>query len=162
MCSNPLNPLPSQAIVEESSEAIIQTARLRDGYLTTAQRRTEQILAPTGPFKPLLEKYMATVAPNRYKAVDLVKVRGDIGKFLRFVVQDLRIVDLDQIRPSTITRYIERQRANGLTSHNFLGHLASFFVWLISQELYDRGNPVINNLHRGQMHSELDSSASTQ
>jgi hypothetical protein len=153
MCSKPQGPRPSEA-VEESTNAIIQIARLRDGYRTASHHRTEQILAPTGTFRPLVEKYMATVAPNRYKAVDLIKVRGSIGKFLRFVVQDLRIVDLDQIRPSTITCYIERQRANGLTSHNFLGHLASFFVWLISQELYDRGNPIINNLHRGQMSSK--------
>lgn len=110
--------------------------------------RAELILGPTGPFRPLIERYMKEEAPNRYVAKDLVTIRGDVASFFRFVVGDLQIKDLDQIRPSTITRYVEKRRADGYSSFLFLGKLATFFVWAISLGLYDNGNPVVARVHR--------------
>ena len=151
MCSSSTDPTLTRTTIEEPSITNTRCVRARDGYKTPTVRRTELMLGPTGSFRPLIEEYMTTVAPTNYKPDALIRVRGSICKFFRFVAQDLQIADLDQIRPSIITKFINEQRANGLTSHNFIGHLASFFVWLISEELYDRGNPVINRLHREQM-----------
>jgi hypothetical protein len=151
VCSNQANPLPSQVAAGELAEAPNVGAQTRPDYQTQAVRRAELILGPTGPFRPLIEQYLATVVPGYYKPTTVAQVRSSIGKFFRFIVQNQRIQDLDQIRPSTITRFIELERDRGLTSMNFIGHISSFFVWLISLELYDRGNPVIARLHRPKM-----------
>lgn len=151
MCSNSTNPSPLKAGVEPSPQPTVHAIRAREGYQTPDIRRTELILGPTGPFRPLIERYMAEAAPRKYIAKDLLKVRGDIAKFFRFVARDLHIDDVDAIRPSTITRYVERQRAEGHSTFLFLGHLATFFTWVISLELYDHGNPVVNRVHRAMM-----------
>jgi len=151
VCRNELNPIPSQLAAEESAEAPKVGPHARPDYQPTAVRRADLILGPTGPFRPLIERYLETVVPIYYRRATLIQVRSSIGKFFRFVVQEQRIQDLDQIRPSTITRFIESERGRGLTSINFIGHISSFFVWLISLELYDRGNPVIARLHRSKM-----------
>jgi hypothetical protein len=104
---------------------------------------------------------MAEAAPDRYRPQDLIKVRGNIGKFFRFVFQDQHFEDLDQIRPSTVSRFIDVERARGLSSHIFLGHLSTFFVWVTSLGLYDRGNPVVNRVHRPQMMFGRDSLTSS-
>lgn len=140
----------------------LQVPIARAGYLPPDVRWNELILGPTGPFRPLIEKYLATTAPNFYRGQDLVKIRGNLGKFFRFVAQDLAVTQLDEIRPSTITKYIARERSAGMRSHLFLGQLSTFFVWVISEELYDRGNPVINRLHRRQMRFGLDAFATNQ
>jgi len=116
------------------------------------------VLGPTGPFRPLIERYLSTVVPSYYKPTTLVQVRSSIAKFFRFVVREEHINELDQIRPSIITRFIEVERARGLAGINFIGHISSFFVWVISLELYDRGNPVISRLHRPKMSSQPSSS----
>lgn len=162
MSTKHIHQCPSQATAEEPTLAPNHCVRARDGYQTPAVRRAELTLGPTGPFRPLIERYMATVAANHYKPEGLVRVRGNLGKFFRFLVQDLGIEDLDKVRPSTITRFIERERKHGLSNHNFLGHLASFFVWVISLETYDQGNPVINRLHRRQMTTGVDPSTSAR
>ncbi len=130
-------------------------------YITPAARRAELILAPTGPFRPLIERYMLEAAPSRYIAQDLVKVRGDIASFCRFVFNDLHIRDLDEIRPSTVSRFVEKRRAEGYTTFLFLGKLATFFVWVIEQGLYDHGNPVVNRLHRKLMMAPRESNSIT-
>jgi site-specific recombinase XerD len=101
---------------------------------------------------------LSTVVPSYYKLNTLVQVRSSIAKFFRFVVREEHINELDQIRPSTISRFIEVERERGLTGINFIGHISSFFVWVISLELYDRGNPVISRLHRPKMSSQPSSS----
>ena len=151
MCSNQTNPLSSQLATEASGEVPNISLQTRPDYQPPAISRANLILGPTGPFRPLIEKYLATVVPSYYKPGTIIQVRSSIGKFFRFVVQEQGIKDLDQIRPSTITRFIESERGRGLTSINFIGHISSFFVWLISLELYDRGNPVIARLHRSKM-----------
>lgn len=120
----------------------------RENYVEPNVLRAELILGPTGPFRPIIECYLSEEAPNRYVERDLVVVRGDIASFFRFVVNELHIEDLDQIRPSTITRYVEKRRSEGYSSFLFLGKLATFFVWAISEGLYDNGNPVVKGVHR--------------
>jgi hypothetical protein len=161
MCSSSTNPALLTTGAEQSSRPTVHVLRAREGYQTPDVRRTELILGPTGPFRSLIERYMSEAAPGKYIAKDLVKVRGDIAKFFRFLVQDRHIEDLDPIRPSTISRYIEKQRADGYSTFLFLGRLATFFTWVISLELYDHGNPVVNRVHRPMMMAPRGTSNST-
>lgn len=154
MSNNDVNILSSQPTVERPTDPIGHLPQPSPTYQAPGVRRAEMVLGPTGPFRPLIEKYLATVVPSYYKPSTLIQVRSSIAKFFRFVVRDQHIEDLDQIRPSTISRFIEVERERGLTGINFIGHISSFFVWLISQELYDRGNPVISRLHRPKMASQ--------
>ena len=158
MSTNADCPITSPATIERPIGAPSHFPQLRDMNQANAVRRANLVLGPTGPFRPLIEKYLSTVVPSYYKPNTLIQVRSSIGKFFRFVVRDQHINDLDQIRPSTITRFIEVERERGLTGINFIGHISSFFVWLISLELYDRGNPVISRLHRPKMSSPPNSS----
>lgn len=143
----------------QTGQRELTAAVVRGGYRTGEDQRAEFILGPTASFRKLIEMYLATVAPTIYEKKDLTTVRNSIGSFFRFLVSDLQIDDLELIRPSTITRYIEFRSRLGYTSHNFLGHLSSFFLWLTSTGRYDRGNPVVNRLHRQQMASLRKSSS---
>ena len=133
----------------------------RVGNISGKAWRAELILSQTGRFRPLIEEYLATVAPKNYKAKDVSTVRVSIGMLFRYIVQDLHIDDLDLVRPSTITRYIDSRRALGYLSFTFLGHIASFFSWLAYRGDYDRGNPVIRRFHRERMSAPLDLSGLT-
>jgi len=120
----------------------------RDGYRDGEAQKNEFVLGPTCSFRGVIQEYLESFAPTIYKKRDLTTVRSSIGMFFRFVANDLYIDDLDFIRTSTITLYIEYRRRQGYASFNFLGHLSSFFVWLTSTGRYDRGNPVVRRLHR--------------
>ena len=161
MSTNIPEPIPAMPETGVQPTASHQTLQAREGYLPPAVRRAELILGPTGPFRPLIERYMREAAPSRYIPKDLVKVRCDIASFFRFVVHDLHIEDLDEIRPSTVTRFVEKRRADGYTTYLFLGRLATFFVWVIEVGLYDNGNPVVNRLHRPMMMAPRTTSSIT-
>ena len=133
---------------EEPTSAGNQCAKLRDGYLTQDARRTELILGPTGAFRPLVELYMKSVAPNHYKAEDLFRVRGSMGKFLRFVVQNQHIEEILEIRPSTVTAFIRGELERGVRNRIVVGHLSRFFEWLVCDFGIDLGNPVVPRMHR--------------
>ena len=81
----------------------------------------------------------------------LIQLLIERGVKFRRIGFNLQIDDLELIRPSTVTQYIEFRSQLGYTSHNFLGHLSSFFLWLTSTGQYDRGNPVVNRFHREQI-----------
>jgi integrase/recombinase XerD len=119
-------------------------------FCTVDHRRAfdeEQILGPTGVFRPLIEEYMATAAANYYAAGTLSAVRVTLAKFFRFVMQAEKIANLDAIRSGVITRFIAAERERGLTSRNYVGHLSTLFNWLIADERYERANPVVARIH---------------
>ena len=107
----------------------------------------EQILGPTGVFRPLIEEYMATAAANYYAAGTLSAVRVSLANFFRFVAHAEKITNLDAIRSGVITRFIAAERERGLTSRNHVGHLSTLFNWLIAEERYERANPVVPRIH---------------
>ncbi len=108
---------------------------------------TEQILGPTGVFRGLIDEYMSTAAANYYAPGTLPTVRVSLAKFFRFAVQVEKAARLTDIRPGVITRFIAVERERGLTSRSFVGHLSTFFAWLIAEERYDRANPVVSRIH---------------
>jgi integrase len=95
----------------------------------------------------VIEEYLTIAAPNYYALSTTYTVRVSLAKFFRFVVAEGGISTLSEIRPSIITRFIAAERVRGLTSRNFVGHLATFFNWLIAEERYDRANPVVARIH---------------
>jgi len=143
--NNVVHPLSSPSVEVEPEHAAPVT---REGYRDGEAQKNEFILAATGSFRPAIQEYLATVAPMAYKKKDLTTVRNSIGLFFKFVVEELRVDDLDLIRTSTITRYVQYRSRLGYISFNFLGHLSSFFVWLTSTGRSDRGNPVVRRIHR--------------
>lgn len=150
MSSNPVAP-PTSSDVELQGAEPVQLTDARHDSPQSAIRRADLLLGPTGPFRPLLERYMTIAATTIYQRRPLTQIRGSIALFFRYVVLVEGINDLEQIRPSTITRFIDAERARGIRNHLFLGRLSTFFLWLISEGLYDRGNPVINRIHRPLM-----------
>ena len=107
----------------------------------------ERILNPTDVFRPLIEEYMAGAAANYYATGTLPTVRVSLAKFFAFVVQVEKIGSLEKIGSTVITRFIAAERKRGLTSRGFVGHLSTFFGWLIAEERYHRGNPVVSRIH---------------
>jgi hypothetical protein len=149
MSNNP--PTNSPAAAGAAGPMNSDQPKLRDGYKTGSDRRAEILLGSTGPFRSLLEQYLHDVAPRSYRPGYCTQVRCSLAVFFRYVANELGVEDLDLIRPTTITGYIDWRRRHGFRSGNFLGHLASFFSWLASIGEYDRGNPVIHRFHRELM-----------
>jgi hypothetical protein len=85
----------------------------RKGYRDGDAQKSEFILGATGSFRSVIQEYLATTAPKTYKKRDLTTVRNSIGQFFKFVVNDLHIDELDFIRTSTITLYIQYQKQRG-------------------------------------------------
>jgi integrase len=106
----------------------------------------ERLFAPTGPFRKLLKEYLAVT--DRYRKSTLGGVKLSLVHFFAFVVQEEKITKLEDIRPSSITRYIAHERARGLTRSTFIGHLSTFFRWLQIEERVDMTNPVVPRIHR--------------
>jgi hypothetical protein len=148
--SNAPNSVVSERVPEPSTETAKNNIVFRESYQPPDRRRAELILAPTGPFRPLIEEYLATAAVNHYSPVTFGQARRNLGSFFQFVVESEHIETLDDIRPSTVTRYINAERMRGIRScnRNLLNCVSTFFVWLIAQGRYDRGNPVVKRYHR--------------
>jgi len=144
MSSNQVAPL-TLSEPQPSSVAFDQLLQAQEDSRQAALRRADLILGPTGAFRPFIERYMTTVTKQ---GRPLIQIRGSIALFFRYVVLVEGINDFDQIRPSTVTRFIEAERTRGIKNRLFIGRLTTFFVWLIEQGLSDRGNPVITRLHR--------------
>jgi integrase/recombinase XerC len=108
---------------------------------------TERILGATGAFRPMIEEYMATGAANNYSPGTLHTVRVSVTTFFRFATEVEGISTLEEIRPAVISRFIAFQSARGCTSRNYIGHLATLFNWLIAEERYERGNPIVSRIH---------------
>jgi integrase len=108
---------------------------------------TERVMAPTGIFRPLIDEYMDTAAANYYADGTLANVRVSLSAFFRHVVGVERISVINDVRSGTITRFIAAERKRGITSRVFVGHLATFFGWLIAEERYSHGNPVVSRIH---------------
>lgn len=107
----------------------------------------EQILGPTGTFRPLIEEYMSTTAVNYYALGTLSNVAGSLSKFFRFAAQVEKISNLEDVRPAVITRFIAMEHERGMTSRSSVGHLSTFFNSLIAEERYRGVNPVVSRIH---------------
>jgi hypothetical protein len=147
MSNNTPESLPSIATEAGSMESVYP-GRLRDGYLSPSELRNEKNLGPTGPFRHFIEEYIGKGAAAHYKMEAFNKVQGSLGKFFRYVAQSERIVDIDEIRPSTVTRFLETEMKRGIRNKMIIGHISTFFDWMICSRHSDCGNPVVPPMHR--------------
>lgn len=151
MCSNSsVQPTTSKAVAEAVATDDFELAMTTERERARA-RRADMMFGPTGPFRPYIALYLEEVAPARYKPGILRRLPGSISRFFRFVVMNEGIADLDEIRPSTVTRFVNAERARGIRTLLYIGDLVAFFVWLIEDGFMDRGNPVVSSIHRRQM-----------
>jgi integrase/recombinase XerC len=111
-----------------------------------AHFHNERLFAPTEPFRELLKEYLAVT--DRYRKSTLGDVKLSLVHFFAFVVREEKITKLEDIRPSSVTRYIAHERARGLTCTNFIGRLSTFFEWLRAEERVNMTNPVVPRIHR--------------
>jgi len=148
LSNNSTNTSTSQATTVATTAPCNPIGSVRAGYQFPSDRRIEMLFAPTGPFRPLMEEYLATAAKTIYKPGTLKHIPGSLAKFFRFVVEEERLDSFDRITPGTITRFIEAELRRGVTTRNFVGDLSTFFVWAISEHHSANGNPVIGSIHR--------------
>jgi hypothetical protein len=143
------NTVSLQPTSEPLTDTVKKIGSFRDDYQSPDRRRIELILAPTGPFRPVVEEYLSTAAANKYAPTLLTHVRGSLGKFFRFAAESEGLETLNQNRPSTITRFIESERQRGVRYlNNTIGHLSTFFDWAVCGHHCDCGNPVVSGMHR--------------
>jgi len=104
----------------------------------------ERLMGPTGEFRPILSNYLATT--TRYRPRALEDARLSLAHFFSFVVE-LGITRLVDVRPSVVSRWIKRERDRGITRSGFVGHISTFFLSMIAEELVDMSSPVISRIH---------------
>jgi site-specific recombinase XerD len=95
----------------------------------------------------LIEEYMSTAAVIYYAPGTLPTIRVSLSTFFRHVVREENIGLISDVRPSVMTRFIAHERARGRTSGTIIGHISTFFRWLIAEERYERANPVVGRIH---------------
>lgn len=107
--------------------------------------RQEKQMAGTGPFRELIEKYLAEGTPH-YTESSRKQARVQLAALLTYINSTEKISSLNQIRPRVVTRFIAAERARGI-AHPGLTLAASFFRWAQDEDIFDRRSPVIPRMH---------------
>jgi integrase len=107
----------------------------------------EQLMGPTGTFRELLEEYLKTYANFHYRNTGKRQPRHHLAQFFRYAVQEEKITQLDDIRPSVISRFVAYEISRGISCLKTIGYLSRFFDWLIAEERVDMSNPVRPRIH---------------
>ena len=110
-----------------------------------ARFNDDRIFGPTGPFRGLIEEYLAVT--TTYSKRTLTCVKPSLAHFFGHVFMKEKIETLEEIGPSVVTRFIAAEKARGMTSSNAVGHVSTFFKWLMAEERFDKRNPVIPSIH---------------
>jgi integrase/endogenous inhibitor of DNA gyrase (YacG/DUF329 family) len=110
-----------------------------------ADSYNEKLLAPTGPFRPLIEEYIS--ATGNYSEKVLACVKSDLARFFGHVFTTEKIKNLDDIKPRIMSRFMAAERARGMQSSNSASRIKVFFDWLSEEERFDKRNPVIPRIH---------------
>jgi integrase len=95
------------------------------------------MFANTGPFRKLIEEYLLTT-----NYADTTNVKGSLTRFFSHVFATEKIDKLEDIGRSVVVRFLAAEKARGMTSSNFTGHLSTFFEWLMDEDRFDKRNPV--------------------
>lgn len=108
----------------------------------------DRIMGPTGPHRSILEEYI--LRTSHYADSTLPCVKTNLARFARYIYQVLGIKQFTSVRPSVISQYMKHEKKRGITSTNTIGHLSTFFNWLIVEHDLDIRNPVIRGFHKQQ------------
>jgi integrase len=105
----------------------------------------DRILGPTGPFRPLIEEYMSLT--KTYSKSTLSSVKPSLAHFFAHVFTVEKMTELAQIGPAVVSRFRAAEVRRGMTSSNAIGHISTFFNWLLDHERFNKRNPVISRVH---------------
>jgi len=103
-----------------------------------ALHEAERTLGATGPFRQMIEEYLAT---SDYGKNTLPGVKVSLCHFFGFAVEE-GLTKFNQIKSPTFKRFIAGERARGITSGVAVGHLSTFFSELEDDGVIER-SPVI-------------------
>lgn len=105
-----------------------------------------RIMSAAGPLEPILEDYIFHT--SHYADSTLLSVKTNLARFARYIYEELGITLFENVRPSTISIYMEHEKQRGIKSTNTIGHLSTFFNWLIVENDLDIRNPVVRLFHK--------------
>src|ERR1019366_3917466 len=108
--------------------------------------RREMMLAPTGPFRPVVEEYLIA-SKDRYAKGTRKTVQAAVTGLLAYAFQEEGITSFEQIGPQLISRFIQHEVGRGIQNRNYIGYLSVFFDWLRVEERMKRTNPVVPHHH---------------
>jgi site-specific recombinase XerD len=108
----------------------------------------DRIMLPAGPLRELLEDY--TRYTSHYADNTLPCVKTNLARCARYLFQERGIERWEDVRPLAISKFIHHEKKRGIKSTNTIGHLSTFFNWLIAERDLDIRNPVIRKFHKQQ------------
>jgi integrase/recombinase XerD len=99
-----------------------------------------------GPFRALVETYLATT--NRYRGKSLVSVKVALVRFFGYVHEVEGATELNAITPSMVTRFVAAERLRGITTTNYLSSVSMFFRHVMAEDdTFSLRNPVVTYIH---------------
>lgn len=98
-----------------------------------------------GPFLGLANEYFNGFALRHYR--DIRTPRISLCPFFQFL-NSIGIRDVGKVSPKTITAFLTWARQAGIKSPAYnISKISTFFKWLIAEERYKGGNPVVGLIH---------------
>ena len=112
------------------------------------EARTEEVISRrAGVFADIHKQYEAEYAKGHYRANGFYSARCYLMAFYEFL-SSIGIVDLEQVTPGTITKFLQYCATRRQTTNGNLGAVSVFFNWLITEGKRQANNPVISRFHR--------------
>ena len=106
---------------------------------------TDRLYEPTGPFRPLIETYLATVGHYRGKTLTAVKVA--LVGFFAHIYSVEGVTELNSIKPSMVSRFNAAEKLRGITTTNSISFVSMFFKLTMAEDDSVTRNPVIPSVH---------------
>lgn len=114
--------------------------RHRANYLTSKYMRES-----CGAFLSLANEYFDGFALRHYR--DLRVARIALCPFFKFLLLQ-GIMSIGEVTPKTITLFLTWATQSGIKSPAYnISKISTFFKWLIAEERYKGGNPVVGLIH---------------
>lgn len=107
--------------------------------------KRQQAFGADNPFRPIVDEYLRD--NTSYRDSTISGARASLAHFFRYAYEREGLTQLEQIRPGVVSRFKVHERGRGLTSGNFIGHISTFFSWLLAEERVDMTNPVLPRFH---------------
>jgi integrase len=102
--------------------------------------------APMGPFRSLVETYLATT--TRYRGRTLNGVKVALVRFFGYAHEIEGATELKAIKSSIVTRFVAAERLRGITTTNSVSFVAMFFKHMMAEDdAFTLRNPVIPHIH---------------
>jgi site-specific recombinase XerD len=110
----------------------------------------DRIMGGTGPLGLILVEY--TIGNQFYAQSSIQGAKTNLARAARFFHGELKLNSWEDVRPEHISKLINAEKKRGMKSTNIIGHLATFFGWLIAVKGIYILNPVIRKFHKQKSH----------